>query len=366
MQKKHFSTLACLLALTSCSLAAQNSVQIYGLADTGIEYLSRSENGRSITRMPTLSGGQMPSRLGFKGEEQISPNLAAIFTFETGLSLTTGATLQSARAFGRQAFVGLKGSWGRLTLGRQYTMGFQSLLGSDLLGPAAFGIASLDLYLPNQRIDHSIAYQHSIGDWRFGALYSNGRDSKAPSNCGPTGKSSECAAYSAMLQYDNKRWGIALAQDKLKGKEGSLFFGQPTNMHISNKSSDTHTYLAGYAMLGKARLGAGLIHRQLKTQQETYRSHQYYLAASYPLTAKVVLDATYTYLAANRSQSDAQLIAARASYNFSKRTSVYALLGRVHNQSRVGYSVSSTTIVPASPGLGRSQTGAMFGMRHTF
>lgn len=355
-----------LLFISLSSFAHESSVQIYGVADTGIEYLNRAEGKGSVTRMPALTGGQMPSRLGLKGSEKITSHISAIFAIEAGLSLTNGQNLQSKRAFGRQAWIGLTGPWGRLTAGRQYTMGFQSLIGSDLVGPATFGISSLDLYLPNQRIDNAIAYHHSSGNWSWGALYSNKRDSHPPSNCGQSSKHSECAAYSAMLKYDNKRWGLAIAQDKLKGREGSQFFGQPNHLQITNGSSDTHTYFTGYVMSGKTRLGAGLIHRQIKTNSDTYRSHQYYVAASYPIGASIVVDATYTYLSANRSQSNAQLIAARASYNFTKRTAVYALAGYVHNEKNVDYSVSSSTITPASPGLGRSQTGLMIGIRHSF
>ncbi|KAF1023813.1 MAG: hypothetical protein GAK30_00179 [Paracidovorax wautersii] len=42
-------------------------------------------------------------------------------------------------------------------------------------------------------------------------------------------------------------------------------------------------------------------------------------------------------------------------------------MGQVRNQSQVAYSVSSGgSVVPASPGLGKSQTGLMVGMRHSF
>lgn len=352
--------------LAAGAACAQSSVQLYGFADTGVEHLSRVDGKGSLTRMPTVTGGIMPSRLGFRGSEDLGADLKAVFVMEMGLTLKDGGLQQSGRAFGRQTYLGLAGNWGALTLGRQYTMGLYALMGSDLMGPAVFGLGSLNAYIPNQRLDSAIAYRGKFGDFDVGAVYSTGRDGRPPSNCSGEDGSSGCSAYSAMVKYDNKRWGVTLAHDRLKGTTGSGFFGQPTGLTIADGSRDDHTYLTGYAMLDKTRLGAGVIHRQLHAANETYRSDQYYVGVSQPVTPAVVIDATYTYLKSNRDNANAQLLSARASYNFSKRTKVYGLVGYVHNGAAVGYSVSGGTAAAASPGLGRSQTGLMVGLAHSF
>ena len=90
-------------------------------------------------------------------------------------------------------------------------------------------MGSLDAYLPNQRLDNAFTYRGTFGAWTLGAAYSNARDGSAPSNCGPQ-HGSACAAYSALVKYDNRRWGVALAHDRLKGVKGSGFFGQPAGL----------------------------------------------------------------------------------------------------------------------------------------
>lgn len=360
------TTVAAATLMGTMTTFAQNNVQVYGVVDSGVEYLSRMAGGGSLTRMPTVTAGIMPSRLGLRGNEDLGGGLKAVFVLEMGFALDDGSLMQSGRGFGRQSYVGLQGNWGTLTLGRQYAMGLYALIGSDLMGPSVYGLGSLNAYIPNQRLDNAVVYRGKFGNWDVGALYSAGRDSKAPSNCAGEDSSSACNAYSAMVKYDNTHWGVALAHDRLKGGTGSAFFGQPAGLTIGDGSRDDHTYLTGYIMLDKTRLGAGVIHRELKAVGETYRSNQYYIAASHPLNNSVVLDATYTYLDSNRMQANAQLLSARVNYLLSKRTKAYALVGHVRNDTAVGYSVSGGTATPASPGLGQNQTGLMLGISHTF
>lgn len=172
MQRKNLwkgcaAGLAPLLLATAAQ--AQSQVQVYGMVDAGVEHLNRVAGGGSLTRMPTVTAGVMPSRLGFRGTETLGNGLKAVFTLEMGMALDTGAMQQSGRGFGRQAYVGLAGDWGSLTLGRQYTMGLYAMMGSDLMGPAVFGLGSLNAYIPNQRLDNAVAYRGKFGNWELGA-----------------------------------------------------------------------------------------------------------------------------------------------------------------------------------------------------
>lgn len=347
---------------------AENTVQLYGLLDTGFEYLSNSKDEGSVSRMPVVTGGQMASRFGMRGTEDLGDGLKAVFTLEAGLSLSNGESMQSGRMFGRQSFIGLSSAdWGTIALGRQYLMSFYSLHGADRIGPAVYGLGSLDAYIPNNRVDNAITYRGTFGAWTVGALYSTGRDGSAPANCSGQTTGSGCHAMSALLRYQTPEWGVALAYDRLEGgPDAKFFFGQPGGYTYDSDSRDSHTFLTVNAKWGDTALGAGWIHRVLKAQPTDYRSDQYFISASQPLSQAMSVDAIYTYLRGNRTKDDASLISARLNYNLSKRTALYALAGHVFNQSAVGYSVSGGTAVPVSPGLGKGQTGVMLGMRHNF
>lgn len=111
MKKALISFLA--LEVFSVSAFAQSSVTLYGIVDTGVEFVSHANPaGNYVVRMPGISG-EYPSRWGIQGKEELGGGLSTIFTLESGFNLRGGDMGQGGRLFGRQAFVGLQGNWGR-------------------------------------------------------------------------------------------------------------------------------------------------------------------------------------------------------------------------------------------------------------
>ena len=101
---------------------AQSSVTLYGVADAWIGQTSTTNAaGTKLKQNKIDSGGFNGSRLGFKGTEDLGGGLKAVFTAEDGYDISTGTSLQGGALFGRQAFVGLAGGFGQVTLGRHYT-----------------------------------------------------------------------------------------------------------------------------------------------------------------------------------------------------------------------------------------------------
>jgi predicted porin len=97
---------------------AQNSLTAYGLIDMAMIRESGASAG-SVTKL--TSGVSTGSRIGFKGTEDLGNGLSALFLLENGFQGDTGATGQGGLLFGRQAYVGLRGGFGSVLVGRQYT-----------------------------------------------------------------------------------------------------------------------------------------------------------------------------------------------------------------------------------------------------
>lgn len=363
-------TLAAALAITTCAHAqvvAPQSVQLYGVLDTGIEHLSNvGASGASVTRMPSLSGGQLPSRWGLRGTEDLGGGQKAVFTLESGFGLDNGTALQGGRAFGRQAFVGLSGGWGTLTVGRHWTMAFFSLLDADVVGPAVFGAAALDPYLPNARTDNAISYRGTLGALTVGATYSLGRDALAPANCAGENAAGECRAWSGMVKYDTPRWGVALAHDRQKGGAAGNFFGQIAGTLSAAANQDRRTILSGYVKVGASKIGAGWIRRKLEARPVPLSTHLAFVGVSLPVSGAWSVDAQVLQLRDDRPDADARMVVLRGNYALSRRTSAYAMVGRVSNDRLAAYSISAGEFASAAPLAGRGQTGFMVGMRHSF
>ena len=360
--------LAALAALGFAPLAqAQSTVTIYGLLDQAVERLSNvAASGSPQVRLPGLTG-TFPSRIGFRGTEDLGGGLNAIFTLEQGIGLDTGTLNQGGRLFGRQAFVGLSGPWGAVTLGRQYTMQFYALLDADILGANLYSSASLDNYLPNDRVDNALGYRGTFGGVTVGGTYSFGRDavnagpSPAGTNCaGENGNDAQaCRAWSLMGKYDTPNWGMALAVDQLRG--GPAAFAGLTNSNLK----DTRTNLNGYLKFSDLKLGAGVIRRKNEASVATPRSDLWFVGASYPLTPFFTIDGELFQLQYKNSQNKATLIAVRGTYSLSKRTALYATAGHISNDGTLAISVSAAA-AGGTPPAGQSQLGLAAGIRHTF
>lgn len=355
------------LFMTAVTAVQAQTVTIYGLLDQAVEHLTDVGPSRgSLTRMPGLTGS-FPSRLGFRGSEDLGGGMRAVFTLEQGLGLDTGTLNQGGRMFGRQSFVGLSNSMGTITAGRQYSMLYWSQLDADILGPNAFGASSLDSYLPNARVDNTLSYRGAFGGWNIGATYSLGRDtvnagpSPAGTNCPGEGAQDNkaCRQWSAMLKYDRTDWGAVIAIDEIRGGPGA-FAGL-----ISSALKDRRATAAGWVKYDALKVGAGVISRRNDASSITPRSDLWYLGASYALTTLFSVDAQIFKLNFKNSPNEANLFAVRGTYMLSKRTSVYATAGHISNDGTLAISVSSAA-AGGAPSSGSSQTGVALGIRHAF
>ncbi|PUA17111.1 porin [Glaciimonas sp. PCH181] len=107
-------------------------------------------------------------------------------------------------------------------------------------------------------------------------------------------------------------------------------------------------------------IGAGGIDRKTTTTVDG-GSRIYSLGASYPINA-LVLDAQVSRNKIKNSPNGADMVLARATYNLSKSTAVYAFAGYIRNSGTSTLSVDAGSV--AGPGL--NQTGVMAGVQKVF
>lgn len=164
---------AAILCAFGASAHAQTAVTVSGLLETGIRY-STNQNAAGNNKLSLADGLLNPSRLAFSGSEDLGGGLKALFTLEAGLQMKDGASINGAigdyndpagrqRLFGRNAFVGLGGDFGKVTIGRQYTTayvatwGFDPIYGGGLVAYAPyFGYVGL-------RQDNMLRYETTAG-----------------------------------------------------------------------------------------------------------------------------------------------------------------------------------------------------------
>lgn len=116
-------TLAALAVAGSGSVQAQSSVTIAGFVDTSV-LLERGGANGSLTKVG--SGVSGPSRLIFRGSEDLGGGISAGFHLEHGVTVDTGGSLQQA-FWGRQSYVQIGGGFGALQAGLLFTPLFTTL-----------------------------------------------------------------------------------------------------------------------------------------------------------------------------------------------------------------------------------------------
>lgn len=368
----------CALAATT-TVHAQSSVTLYGIIDTGVEFVSHANAaGDHVVRMPGVTG-EMPSRWGLRGTEDLGGGLQAVFTLESGFNVRGGDLGQGGRLFGRQAWVGLRNSYGTLAFGRQYMMTYLALQGADIIGPDIYGLGSFDAYVPNGRADNAVTYIGSYKGVTLGAGYSFGRDGAGTGNspgqgtCAGQvpGQAVQCRDWSVMLKYDGAWFGAAASYEEQRGGTGAaanFFDGVAPVAFTSSADKDARAHLSAYANVAGVRIGAGWVGRHVSTDSAAApgaHSNLFFLGASYAVTPFLTVDGEGYRIVNAAHDTRATMATLRTTYSLSKRTAVYAQTSYLWNSAKAKYAVSGGG-AGTTPGAGMGQLGAMVGVKHLF
>lgn len=165
------------LSLMAMGAYAQSSVTLYGVIDTGIQYVN-NQKGKSFVGLN--EGTWAGERFGLKGVEDLGGGTSAIFQLEAGFSSDNGS-LYKGLMFGRGAFVGLTNKgYGTLTLGRQYSPYYTLVAGpwgptQWLTGQMGAHPGDIDAMDTDYRVNNAVVYKSpTIAGVTVGAMYAFG------------------------------------------------------------------------------------------------------------------------------------------------------------------------------------------------
>lgn len=173
---KRWISCAAVCGLASVGAHAESIVQLYGIVDGGVAFVTNEAGGHAWAQ---TSGIGQSDRWGMRGEEDLGGGNRAIFRLENGFTLNDGRFSQGGLEFGRQAWVGMASDrFGTLTFGRQYDFMSTNLtaFSSGTLTPSVFAFHLGDLdRLGAERLDNAVRYvTPELAGLQFGALYAFG------------------------------------------------------------------------------------------------------------------------------------------------------------------------------------------------
>ena len=289
--------------------------------------------------------GAGTSAINFRAQEDLGGGMKALFVLEQGISIDNG-TSSAGRTFGRQAFVGLSGVPGTLTMGRQYTpldnaYGVVDPFGNNTAGDIKniFG-KDADFQTRDFRMDNAVVYMTpaNLGGFNASAAYSFGEQAGDVHAQSQTGFSVGYAGGPLNLVY---AWHEANID-------------QPPVYTPAYRSQ----FVGGTYDFSVLKLHAAI---SQTSESGMHKIQSYLIGATVPL-GKHALVADYIYRE-NKLLADANVAQVALGYNYviSKRTNLYVVLARTANDR---YSAENTP--PDNPQYGKSVQKYQMGIRHVF
>ena len=334
--------------LANAQAQAQGQVTVYGLFDAATRHATNTGANRA-SRTTMEDGIITGSRLGFRGREDLGGGLLALFTLESGFDPSTGLSLQGTptgdygqstaptRFWGREVHVGLRGAWGGVTLGRQYTVAHALAARFQAQGNPNSTAHSLFSSHHIARQDNVVRFDAKAGDV----------DLLASTTFGEQAGSSSA----------NGSWALGAGYTKGPVSLGAYF------QNLKNLAGTETRQVAGAG--GNVKLGTALALFGGVMQRDDAASPQKNRARTLGANWQVLplLQLSTQHYRDDQSGS-AALAGARtvdwlvATYRLSQRTDVYGVVDR--NKVTGGYAR------PAFMGVKGTQNGVVVGLRHRF
>lgn len=318
--------------ISGVAMAQSSSVTIYGLVDAAIV---RETGGPAGSVTGITSGVASGSRLGFKGKEDLGGGNSAYFVIENGFNIDTGTAAQGGLLFGRQAFVGLSGAVGSVTLGRQYSPYYRAL--RDVADPFCIGFAgnAANIMVSNTRVDNMANYSTP----KF-----NGFSADAAVGFGEVaGDSSKNRIWSTAVNYAKGALAASLAVHQ--------------QQNLTGLDHNRNALLAVRYNFGAAELMGGFADNHGLAGAD---SRDAVIGVIVPFGASRVYASFVTHDDRSAAARDAHQWALGYTYNLSKRTDVYAAYAHISNKNGANFKVGNATT------SGTGNTGANLGVRHSF
>ena len=312
----------------SASAFAQTNVTLYGLVDIGIAY--EKGDGGSVIKLDG-SGMHSGNRVGFRGTEDLGGGTSAIFVLETGFNADTGGLAQGGLIFGRQSFIGLKGNWGAVTAGRQYSPHWAAIDSLDPMDGITGG--AFNLMRRTVRTDNTVMYATPNMSGFSGQLaYGFGE---------VAGDSSASRVLGGALVYANGPVTVKLAHHNAKNATAT--------------DTTRNSFLGGSYNFGAVKAILGY---QVEKGPATADANVVMVGAQIPMPVGTLMA---SYLRKNDKSSadnDAQMFGIAYTYPLSKRTNIYTSAVKINHDNAKIYRTK------VGDGIGDREFN--IGIRHKF
>lgn len=346
------------IAATATAAQAQSSVEVYGILDVGVEVNDTGVSGSGRNYVMN-TGNMSASRLGFRGTEDLGGGLKAVFNTEIGFAPDTGTIITYGEPvgtlFGRRAIVGLKGDFGEIDLGRDYTPAFWTLIQTDRFRYGLPGTVSTASQITVTRANNGIFYvSPTVGGFLGRLAYTFGAESATePKDLG--------RLASASVEYKSGNWFASAAVQR----RSDLVPGSKTQSTRFKEGGggveytrDPYVLTAGFWRTDPVTATAGAVDK----------SRAYWVGAG------LKVGSGQFNVQVTRTRFDMFGAAGGKAVNYgveylhylSKRTTLYAAYGGVNNDAHTRLALNTGSQRVGGAELGADPKAFIMGVRHLF
>ncbi|MEK2606988.1 porin [Burkholderia arboris] len=379
----------------SGTVHAQSSVQLYGILDEGINYVSNASGNHLYSLASGVLNG---SRWGLRVKEDLGGGYGVIAVMENGFDVNTGKLGQGGLEFGRQVYLGLSGPYGVVTLGRQYDSIADSVglleAGDQWGGYLAAHPSDNDNFNNTNRVNNAIKYTSPVFHGVTAtALYSLG---------GVPGRTGRNQIWSAGASYANGPLSLGAGYLNVRNPNTS-FYGSggtvaATVNEVPGSNFGASPVISGYASahtlqvigtgaaytIGSLTLGATYSNTQFRHLGDTTsgpvpaggisgtaKFNNAELNVKYQITPALIVGANYVYTKNSGADATGGAHYNQASvgtdYFLSKRTDIYFVgtYQRASGTDSTGRSAVAS-INQLTPSTSNHQVALHIAMRHKF
>ncbi|MCP5009943.1 MAG: porin, partial [Aestuariibacter sp.] len=208
-------------------MSAMADTTIYGLIDNAVTNGDNSSSSNDSSM--DVRQGNGTSRFGVKGREDLGDGLKAIFQYEWATVTAEGGLGSTATGFAnRLGYVGLAGSFGKVTVGRQWNPYYFAVGKNDIMnGPTAGYRQSLNHYRTGNGLGYATPNMNG-----FSAAITLAMDAG-----GATDIEDGVDQVSLNVKYDNGPLSIGLGYRQTEGTGATSSTGGGTNVAFTSTAA---------------------------------------------------------------------------------------------------------------------------------
>jgi predicted porin len=342
--KKKLTYLACAAVIAAPVTVSAADVEVYGKARMALTYAANGDN-TAANQDSSVAVSSYDSRLGFKGSEALDNGVTALYQYEVQIELdeeNSNAGNSASEFNTRDSYVGLKGDFGTVLMGRLSTPYKNATSGVDAFDDTEgdFNGSGGGIINHNTRSNNAVAYvSNDMSGLKFAAAYVTSVNNDELTQ---TSSDASRSAISAMADY----------------RKGPLRAIAAYEIINSSTGSDDKAAKVGAQYQVADATKVGLVVDRVTNQEPTV-----FVNASHKMTDKYTVNVAAAMRQEENSASNdgMRYFAIGATHAYSKTVEVYALYAMVENDS-----LGTTGLKKVGAAQGETASALSVGMNLNF